>query len=73
MEAAGDDAPVYLLTGTPLANRPRDLFPLLQVAGHSLGRSFLRRPDLVEKLELDHEQRRLLDEFLEEQGDPERA
>jgi tRNA (guanine37-N1)-methyltransferase len=39
----------------------------------ALGRSFLRRPDLVEKLELDPEQRRLLDEFLEEQGDPERA
>jgi tRNA (guanine37-N1)-methyltransferase len=39
----------------------------------ALGRSFLRRPDLVEKLELDPEQRMLLDEFLEEQGDPERA
>ena len=32
---------VYLLTGTPLTNRPRDLFVLLQLAGHSLGRSFL--------------------------------
>ena len=39
----------------------------------ALGRSFLRRPDLVNKLELDAEQRRLLDEFLEEQGDPKRA
>ena len=41
VEAAPADAPVYLLTGTPLANRPRDLFPLLKVAGHPLGRSFL--------------------------------
>jgi SWI/SNF-related matrix-associated actin-dependent regulator 1 of chromatin subfamily A len=32
---------VYLLTGTPLTNRPRDLFVLLQFVGHSLGRSFL--------------------------------
>ncbi len=32
---------VYLLTGTPLTNRPRDLFVLLQLAGHPLGRSFL--------------------------------
>lgn len=36
----------------------------------ALGRSFLRRPDLVEKLNLDHEQRKLLDEFLKEQGQP---
>jgi tRNA (guanine37-N1)-methyltransferase len=34
----------------------------------ALGRSYLRRPDLVRKLELDHEQRKLLDEFLHEQG-----
>src|SRR5690606_22671070 len=32
---------VYALTGTPLMNRPRDLFPLLQLAGHPMGRSFL--------------------------------
>jgi SWI/SNF-related matrix-associated actin-dependent regulator 1 of chromatin subfamily A len=32
---------LYLLTGTPLTNRPRDLFVLLQLAGHPLGRSFL--------------------------------
>jgi tRNA (guanine37-N1)-methyltransferase len=31
----------------------------------ALGRSFLRRPDLVEKLELTDEQQRLLDEYLE--------
>jgi SNF2 family DNA or RNA helicase len=37
----GSDPIVYLLTGTPLTNRPRDLFVLLQLVGHSLGRSFL--------------------------------
>ncbi len=36
----------------------------------ALGRSFLRRPDLVADLNLDHEQRELLDEFLKEQGEP---
>ena len=36
----------------------------------ALGRSFLRRPDLVAELNLDHEQRKLLDEFLKEQGEP---
>ncbi len=39
-EAAGDPV-VHVLTGTPLTNRPRDLFPLLQLVRHSLGRSFL--------------------------------
>jgi SWI/SNF-related matrix-associated actin-dependent regulator 1 of chromatin subfamily A len=32
---------VQLLTGTPLTSRPRDLFVLLQLAAHPLGRSFL--------------------------------
>lgn len=32
---------VYLLTGTPLTNRPRDLFPLLKLCDHAMGRSFL--------------------------------
>jgi len=32
----------------------------------ALGRSYLRRPDLVEKLSLDSEQQALLDDFLEE-------
>jgi len=36
-----EDPVVYLLTGTPLLNRPRDLFPLLQLARHPLGKSFL--------------------------------
>ena len=39
-EAPGDPV-VHALTGTPLTNRPRDLFPLLQLVNHSLGRSFL--------------------------------
>ncbi|MDX1508447.1 MAG: tRNA (guanosine(37)-N1)-methyltransferase TrmD [Woeseiaceae bacterium] len=34
----------------------------------ALGRSFLRRPDLVRKLNLDREQQALLDEFLNESG-----
>ena len=34
----------------------------------ALGRSFLRRPDLLEKLELTDEQQTLLDEFLKEQS-----
>lgn len=33
----------------------------------ALGRSFLRRPELVERLKLSQEQRKLLDEFLQEQ------
>ena len=32
---------MQLLTGTPLTSRPRDLFVLLQLAAHPLGRSFL--------------------------------
>ena len=32
---------VHCLTGTPMVNRPRDLFPLLQLVNHSLGKSFL--------------------------------
>src|SRR5918997_2989490 len=39
--AAAPNAVVHLLTGTPLTNRPRDLFPLLQLVGHPMGRSFL--------------------------------
>ena len=33
----------------------------------ALGRSHIRRPDLLEKLDLSDEQRELLDEFLKEQ------
>jgi SWI/SNF-related matrix-associated actin-dependent regulator 1 of chromatin subfamily A len=32
---------VYLLTGTPMPNRPRDLFNLLRAVGHPSARSFL--------------------------------
>jgi SWI/SNF-related matrix-associated actin-dependent regulator 1 of chromatin subfamily A len=39
--AQAADAPLHALTGTPLTNRPRDLFPLLQLVGHPMGRSFL--------------------------------
>ena len=38
----------------------------------ALGRTHLRRPDLVKKLKLDGEQRQLLEEFLKEQGEPHR-
>ena len=38
-EIPGDPV-IHALTGTPLTNRPRDLFPLLQLADHPLGRSF---------------------------------
>ena len=34
----------------------------------ALGRSFLRRPDLLRRLDLTREQQELLDEFLKEQG-----
>ncbi|MDX1500294.1 MAG: tRNA (guanosine(37)-N1)-methyltransferase TrmD [Woeseiaceae bacterium] len=34
----------------------------------ALGRSYLRRPDLLRQLDLTREQRELLDEFLKEQG-----
>ncbi|MEE8425685.1 MAG: tRNA (guanosine(37)-N1)-methyltransferase TrmD [Woeseiaceae bacterium] len=36
----------------------------------ALGRSYLRRPDMVKKLRLSREQRQLLDEFLAERGLP---
>jgi tRNA (guanine37-N1)-methyltransferase len=39
---------------------------------HALGRTYLRRPDLVKKMKLDKEQRKLLEEFLKEQGAPHR-
>lgn len=41
VKAVDDEAVVHLLTGTPLTSRPRDLFPLLQLVRHALGRSFV--------------------------------
>ena len=41
LQAAVGNPVVHCLTGTPLTNRPRDLFPLLQLTDHPLGRSFL--------------------------------
>ena len=35
------DFVVHALTGTPMTSRPRDLFPLLQILNHPLGKSFL--------------------------------
>ncbi|MEK7733853.1 MAG: tRNA (guanosine(37)-N1)-methyltransferase TrmD, partial [Pseudomonadota bacterium] len=34
----------------------------------ALGRTWLRRPDLIERLTLDEEQRKLLEEFRREQN-----
>jgi SNF2 family DNA or RNA helicase len=38
---ACDDPITYLLTGTPLMNRPREIFPLLNMIKHPMGTSFL--------------------------------
>jgi SWI/SNF-related matrix-associated actin-dependent regulator 1 of chromatin subfamily A len=40
-DAVSADGIIHALTGTPLTNRPRDLFPLLQVIKHPMARSFL--------------------------------
>ena len=40
IESAASEPVVHCLTGTPLTNRPRDLFPLLQLVKHPLGKSF---------------------------------
>jgi SWI/SNF-related matrix-associated actin-dependent regulator 1 of chromatin subfamily A len=39
-KATGPGKAGYLLTGTPMANRPRDLFQLLQAVRHPLANSF---------------------------------
>src|SRR5262249_10576187 len=41
LAASAPDAVLHALTGTPLTNRPRDLFPLRQLVGHAMARSFL--------------------------------
>ena len=75
--------PHYLYVFTGVEPRPEEIegrrVPAVLLSGdhariarwrykQALGRSFLRRPDLVKKLNLDKEQRKLLDEFLNEQG-----
>ncbi len=41
VKAAPENPAVMCLTGTPITNRPRDLFPLLQLLEHPMARSFL--------------------------------
>jgi SWI/SNF-related matrix-associated actin-dependent regulator 1 of chromatin subfamily A len=41
VESIENEPVVHALTGTPMTNRPRDLFPLLQILKHPLGKSFL--------------------------------
>ncbi|MFZ4720842.1 MAG: DEAD/DEAH box helicase [Ilumatobacteraceae bacterium] len=38
----GRNVATYLLTGTPMTNRPRDLFNLLKAVDHPMARSFFR-------------------------------
>ncbi len=58
---AGQDVPAVLLSGDHAAiARWR--------YKQALGRSFLRRPDLVRRMNLNSEQQALLDEFLQESG-----
>lgn len=59
-EILGKRVPSVLLSGNHQAIKQWRL-------KQSLGRTYLRRPDLLAKLELDEEQQRLLAEFLEEQ------
>jgi tRNA (guanine37-N1)-methyltransferase len=82
-ESAGQDSFMEGLLDHPHYTRPESVagrqVPAVLLSGdhakiarwrykQALGRSFLRRPDLVRKLDLDKEQRKLLDEFLKEQG-----
>ncbi|MXZ01510.1 DEAD/DEAH box helicase [Candidatus Poribacteria bacterium] len=41
VKAVQGEPVVHALTGTPMTNRPRDLFPLLRLMNHPLGKSFL--------------------------------
>ena len=41
VKAIQDEPIVHALTGTPMTNRPRDLFPILRLVNHPLGKSFL--------------------------------
>jgi tRNA (guanine37-N1)-methyltransferase len=81
--SAAQDSFVEGLLDYPHYTRPEDIggheVPEVLLSGdhariarwrykQALGRSYLRRPDLVKKLSLDREQQKMLDEFLEEQG-----
>jgi tRNA (guanine37-N1)-methyltransferase len=81
-ESASQDSFMDGLLDHPHYTRPEDIdgrrVPEVLLSGNhariakwryqqALGRSFERRPDLVEKLELNNEQQKLLDEYLEEQ------
>ncbi len=82
-ESAAQDSFMTGLLDHPHYTRPEDVagqkVPDVLLSGdhariarwrykQALGRSFIRRPDLVRKLELDREQQALLDEFLKESG-----
>jgi len=84
-QSATQDSFVQGLLDTPHYTRPEEVegrrVPAVLLSGdhariarwrykQALGRSYMRRPDLVKRLQLDREQRKLLDEFLKEQGDP---
>ena len=81
-DSAAQDSFVEGLLDHPHYTRPEDIggheVPEVLLSGNhariarwrykqALGRSYLRRPDLVKKLSLDREQQKMLDEFLEEQ------
>jgi tRNA (guanine37-N1)-methyltransferase len=87
-DSAAQDSFVEGLLDYPHYTRPEEIdgrrVPAVLLSGdhariarwrhkQALGRSFLRRPDLLEKLKLDREQQQLLDEFLKEIGGPGRA
>ena len=80
-ESAVEDSFVGGLLDCPHYTRPEEIdgrkVPDVLLAGHheeirkwrlkqSLGRTWLRRPDLFSQLTLDSEQRELLDEFINE-------
>jgi tRNA (guanine37-N1)-methyltransferase len=82
-DSAAQDSFVEGLLDYPHYTRPEEIegrrVPAVLLSGdhariarwrykQALGRTFLRRPDLVKKLQLDREQQKLLDEFLKEQG-----
>lgn len=82
-ESAAQDSFMQGLLDHPHFTRPENIrgqrVPAVLLSGdharivrwrhkQALGRSYLRRPELVKKMELSSEQRTLLDEFLKERG-----